>query len=164
LFYRLAVIELRMPPLREMRDDIPILASEILARLTRPMRVSPPILSSGALQAFQGYSFPGNVRELENILERALALTSGDEIHAEDLQLAAHENLHTITKQDLVGLRASTPLPDYLERIEKQAIVEALEKTRFNRTAAAKLLGITFRALRYRMEKLGVDEEVDPKG
>ncbi len=163
LFYRLAVIELKMPPLREMRDDIPILASEILARLTRPMRVSPPILSFGALKAFQDYSFPGNVRELENILERALALTSGDEIHAEDLQLAAQEDLHTITKQDLVGLRASTPLPEYLERIEKQAIVEALEKTRFNRTAAAKLLGITFRALRYRMEKLGVDEELDPK-
>ncbi len=163
LFYRLAVIELKMPPLREMRDDIPILASEILARLTRPMRVSPPILSFGALKAFQDYSFPGNVRELENILERALALTSGDEIHADDLQLAAQEDLHTITKQDLVGLRASTPLPEYLERIEKQAIVEALEKTRFNRTAAAKLLGITFRALRYRMEKLGVDEELDPK-
>jgi len=163
LFYRLAVIELKMPPLREMRDDIPILASEILARLTRPMRVSPPKLSFGALKAFQAYSFPGNVRELENILERALALTSEDEIHAEDLQLAAHEDLHTITKQDLVGLRASTPLPEYLERIEKQAIVEALEKTRFNRTAAAKLLGITFRALRYRMEKLGVDEELDPK-
>ncbi|MGH8700481.1 MAG: sigma-54-dependent transcriptional regulator [Burkholderiales bacterium] len=164
LFYRLAVIELRMPPLREMRDDIPLLASEILARLTPPMRVSPPRLSEGALKAFQGYSFPGNVRELENILERALALVSGDEIHAEDLQLAAHEDLHTITKQDLVGLRASIPLPEYLERIEKQAIVEALEKTHFNRTAAAKLLGITFRALRYRMEKLGVDEELDPKG
>lgn len=164
LFYRLAVIELKMPPLREMRDDIPVLAAEILARLTGPMRVSPPRLNLAAMEAFQAYSFPGNVRELENILERALALVSGDEIHAEDLQLAAHEDLHTITKQDLVGLRASIPLPEYLERIEKKAIVEALEKTRFNRTAAAKLLGITFRALRYRMEKLGVDEELDPKG
>jgi two-component system response regulator PilR (NtrC family) len=163
LFYRLAVIELKMPPLREMRDDIPVLASEILERLTGPMRISPPRLSPAAMEAFQAYSFPGNVRELENILERALALVSGDEIHAEDLQLAAHEDLHTITKQDLVGLRASIPLPEYLERIEKQAIVEALEKTRFNRTAAAKLLGITFRALRYRMEKLGVDDELDPK-
>ena len=164
LFYRLAVIELKMPPLREMRDDIPILASEILARLTKPLQVSPPKLSFGALRAFQAYSFPGNVRELENILERALALASGDEISAEDLQLAAQEDLHTITKQDLVGLRASTPLPEYLERIEKQAIVEALEKTRFNRTAAAKLLGITFRALRYRMERLGINEEFDAKG
>ncbi|MGH8635005.1 MAG: sigma-54-dependent transcriptional regulator [Burkholderiales bacterium] len=164
LFYRLAVIELKMPPLREMREDIPLLASEILARLTPLARASPPRLSEEALTAFQGYSFPGNVRELENILERALALVSGDEILAEDLQLAAHEDLHTITKQDLVGLRASIPLPEYLERIEKQAIVEALEKTRFNRTAAAKLLGITFRALRYRMEKLGVDDELDSKG
>lgn len=164
LFYRLAVIELKMPPLRDMHDDIPIVASAILARLAKPMQVSSPQLSLGALRALQSYSFPGNVRELENILERALALTSGDEILAEDLQLGAHEAAQTITKQDLAGLRASTPLPDYLERIEKQAILEALEKTRFNRTAAAKLLGITFRALRYRMEKLGINDELDSKG
>ncbi len=164
LFYRLAVIEIKMPPLRDMRDDIPIVASEILARLTKPMQASPSRLSFDALQALQSYSFPGNVRELENILERALALASADEIRAEDLQLGAREDSQTITKQDLAGLRTSTPLPDYLERIEKQAILEALEKTRFNRTAAAKLLGITFRALRYRMEKLGISDELDSKG
>ena len=164
LFYRLAVIELKMPPLREMRDDIPLLAAEILTRLTKPMQVSPPQLGAGASKALQSYSFPGNVRELENILERALALTSGDEIRAEDLQLGTREDAQTISKQDLVGLRASTPLPDYLERIEKEAILEALEKTRYNRTAAAKLLGITFRAMRYRMDKLGIKDDLDPKG
>jgi len=161
LFYRLAVVELRMPPLREMRDDIPALASAILARMTAPLRVTPPKLSFGALKALQTYLFPGNVRELENLLERALALASGDEIRVEDLQLGVHDDAQVITKQDLVGLRASLPLPEYLERIEKEAIVEALHKTRFNRTRTAKLLGITFRALRYRMEKLGINDDLD---
>jgi two-component system response regulator PilR (NtrC family) len=163
LFYRLAVIEIRMPPLREMREDIPLLAADILQRLTVPLKVAPPKLSPGALRALQAYSFPGNVRELENILERALALAPGDEIRVEDLQLGAQQDAHTITKQDLAGLRANVPLPEYLERIEKEAILEALEKTRYNRTAAAKLLGITFRALRYRMERLGIKDELDAK-
>ncbi|MDP2240013.1 MAG: sigma-54 dependent transcriptional regulator [Burkholderiales bacterium] len=159
LFYRLAVIELKMPPLREMHEDIPMLAAEVLSRLTAT--AVPPRLSAGAIKALQSYAFPGNVRELENILERALALVPGDEIRAEDLQLAAHVDSHTISKQDLAGLRASVPLPEYLEGIEKVAIVEALEKTRFNRTAAARLLGITFRALRYRMDRLGIKDDID---
>jgi two-component system response regulator PilR (NtrC family) len=163
LFYRLAVIELTMPPLRELPEDIPVIAAEILGRLTQPLKASPPRLGPDALKALQGYAFPGNVRELENILERALALASEDEIRVEDLQLGAHKDAQTITRQDLVGLRSSTPLPEYLERLEKEAIIEALEKTRYNRTAAAKLLGITFRALRYRMERLGIKEELDSK-
>lgn len=157
LFYRLAVIEVKMPPLREMPEDIALLAAETLSRMTTPLQVSPPRLSFGALKDLQTYPFPGNVRELENILERALTLAAGDEIKAEDLQLIAARDANTIDKQDLAGLRASVPLPDYLERIEKEAIVQALEKTRYNRTAAAKLLGITFRALRYRMERLGIN-------
>jgi two-component system response regulator PilR (NtrC family) len=160
LFYRLAVIELKMPALRDMREDIPLLASEVLRRLTAP-QAAPPTLSAGALIALQSYSFPGNVRELENILERALTLASGDEIGVEDLQLGERQVATVISSQDLAGLRASLPLPEYLERIEKEAIIEALKKTRYNRTNAARLLGITFRALRYRMEKLGVDDELD---
>jgi two-component system response regulator PilR (NtrC family) len=144
-------------------EDIPVIAAEILTRLTAPLKVAPPKLGLSALKALQGYAFPGNVRELENILERALALATGDEIRVEDLQLGAHKDAQTITRQDLVGLRSSTPLPEYLERIEKDAILEALEKTRYNRTAAARLLGITFRALRYRMERLGIKEELDSK-
>ncbi|HKA42940.1 MAG TPA: sigma-54 dependent transcriptional regulator [Burkholderiales bacterium] len=163
LFYRLAVIELTMPPLRDMREDIPLMASEILARLAPPTHDNSPRLSPAASKALQSYAFSGNVRELENILERALALATGDEIGVEDLQLGAHKDAQTITKQDLVGLRAATPLPEYLERIEKEAILEALEKTRYNRTAAAKLLGITFRALRYRMERLGINDELESK-
>ncbi len=156
LFYRLAVIEVKMPALRELPEDIAALAAETLLRMTPPQAV-PPRLSAGALKALQGYPFPGNVRELENILERALTLAAADEITADDLQLMAARDASTIDKQDLAGLRASVPLPDYLERIEKEAILEALEKTRYNRTAAARLLGITFRALRYRMERLGIN-------
>ena len=152
LYYRLAVIELRMPPLRECREDIPVLTEAILRRLSgsdgkRAMR-----LSEGAKKALVNYDFPGNVRELENILERSVALTTRDEIEPEDLQLAPP----TAIAPEPGATNAKWPLPDYLDRLEKAAILEALEKTRFNRTAAAKLLGITFRALRYRMERLGI--------
>jgi two-component system, NtrC family, response regulator PilR len=152
LYYRLAVIELRMPPLRECREDIVSLAEAILRRLIgsdgkRVMR-----LSEKAKEALAEYDFPGNVRELENVLERSVALAVRDEIVAEDLQLAPPTGL----TPEPAGTNAKWPLPDYLDRIEREAILEALEKTRFNRTAAAKLLGITFRALRYRMERLGI--------
>jgi two-component system response regulator PilR (NtrC family) len=153
LYYRLAVIELRMPPLRECREDIPVLAEAILRRLTgadgrRAMR-----LSEGAMKALSGYDFPGNTRELENVLERAVALTVREEIEPDDLQLAPP----TALIAEPGATNAKWPLPDYLDRVEKEAILEALEKTRFNRTAAAKLLGITFRALRYRMDRLGIN-------
>jgi two-component system response regulator PilR (NtrC family) len=152
LYYRLAVIELKMPPLRECREDIPVLSEAILRRLTgtdgkRAMR-----LSESSKKALADYDFPGNTRELENVLERAVALTARDEIEPEDLQLAPP----TALVAEPGGAGAKWPLPDYLDRIEKEAILEALEKTRFNRTAAAKLLGITFRALRYRMDRLGI--------
>ena len=163
LFYRLAVVELQMPPLREMREDIPLMAAEFLRRLSEAGQAAPLRLSAGAAKALQTYPFAGNVRELENMLERAVALAAGEEIQVEDLQLSARQDSYTITKQDLAGLRASVPLPEYLEHIEKGAIVEALQKTRYNRTKAAKLLGITFRALRYRMERLGINEELELK-
>ena len=155
LFYRLNVIELRMPALREMREDISLLAAAILKRQVQPLGVGAPQLSFGALKALETYDFPGNVRELENILERALALTRGDEIKAEDLRLSPRRE----ALPDVSGL----PLPERLEKIERQAILAALEKTHYNRTAAAKVLGVSFRALRYRMERLGIKDELDAK-
>ena len=155
LFYRLNVIELRMPALREMREDISLLAAAILKRQVQPLGVGAPQLSFGALKALETYDFPGNVRELENILERALALTRGDEIMAEDLRLSPRRE----ALLDVSGL----PLPERLEKIERQAILAALEKTHYNRTAAAKVLGVSFRALRYRMERLGIKDELDTK-
>ena len=150
LFYRLHVIELAMPSLREMREDIPTIADAILRKLSRSV---PARLDPEAVVALESYPFPGNVRELENILERGLSLAAdAQKITAEDLRLTpppeeADAALPTGDKW---------PLQDYLDRVERAAINEALEKTRYNRTAAAKLLGITFRAMRYRMERLGI--------
>ena len=152
LYYRLAVIELKMPSLRECREDIPVLAEAILRRLSGSDAKRAIRLSEGAKKALADYGFPGNTRELENVLERAVALTAQDEIEADDLQLAPP----TALAAEAGATNAKWPLPDYLDRVEKEAILEALEKTRFNRTAAAKLLGITFRALRYRMDRLGI--------
>ncbi len=150
LFYRLHVIELTMPPLREMREDIPVIANAILGKLARG---TPARLLPDAVAALEKYPFPGNVRELENILERGLSLAADtQQISAEDLHLTplAEESDAAIPPGE------KWPLQDYLDRVERAAINEALEKTRFNRTAAAKLLGITFRAMRYRMERLGI--------
>ena len=155
LFYRLDVIELKMPSLRECREDIPLLAENILSRLSREAGVPMPRLTAGALKALGDYPYPGNVRELENILERVLALIGGSEINVEDLHLAPSVELED-APQAASGTDAS--LQDYLDRVEKQAILDALQKTRFNRTAAARLLGVTFRSLRYRMERLGLNE------
>lgn len=146
LYYRLNVIELKMPPLRERREDLPSLVDTILDRIGGPAS-----LSKGALTALEHYPFPGNVRELENILERAMALCAGEVIEAEDLQLSPAES-----PEDMVG-RGSETLDDYLNRLEKQAVLEALQKTGNNRTAAARLLGVTFRSLRYRLERLGIE-------
>jgi two-component system response regulator PilR (NtrC family) len=155
LYYRLNVIELKMPSLREMREDIPLLAAAILKRQCGQQEA--PLLSADAKAELMRYDFPGNVRELENILERALALATGDEIAAEDLQLAARPG--SDAPADVSGL----PLQERLDAIERKAILDALEQTHFNRTAAAKVLGITFRALRYRMERLGIKDELDAK-
>jgi two-component system response regulator PilR (NtrC family) len=148
LYYRLNVIELRMPPLRERVEDIAPLVASILRRLVGE---APPRLSAAALKALELYAFPGNVRELENILERATALSSGDGIEAGDLHLEPEEMVG-----EAVG-RGSETLDDYLNRLERQAILEALQKTEGNRTAAARLLGVTFRSMRYRLERLGIE-------
>lgn len=148
LYYRLNVIELRMPSLRERMEDIPDLVAAILAKLCG---AGVPQVAPGALQALAAYPFPGNVRELENVLERATALCSNGVIEAGDLQLAPDE-----FGGENPG-RGSETLDDYLNRLERQAILEALQKTEGNRTAAARLLGVTFRSLRYRLERLGIE-------
>lgn len=161
LYYRLAVIELKMPPLRDCRDDIGTLAVLILKRIAATgQREAPSRLAEDALKSLVRYDFPGNVRELENILERAVALSAADVIHADDLQLVPSrlgvDYSGPIDRRDSLT-DVSLPLPEYLDRIEQEAILKALEATRFNRTAAAKILGITFRGLRYRMARLGID-------
>lgn len=200
LFYRLNVIELRMPALRERTEDVGVLAEAILLRLAaRAGLNAQPQLSSMALRFLESYPFPGNVRELENILERALAFSDGRVINVEDLglrpivtdaqerELARPEGLPFAEGDGLPGLPregedardadmtddvAAGPsagngswtmvdgvpssLPDYLDQVERDAILLALERTGHNRTAAARLLGITFRALRYRLQRLGI--------
>jgi two-component system, NtrC family, response regulator PilR len=154
LYYRLNVIPIHMPALREMREDIQEIAQRILERLRGEAEVH---FSENALHALQSYSFPGNVRELENIIERALAMCLGGVIEEQDLLLVPVEH----NQSDGESIGGKYPLPEYLDRIEKQALLEALQQTGFNRTAAAKLLGLTFRTMRYRMERLGIK---DPDG
>jgi two-component system response regulator PilR (NtrC family) len=152
LFYRLNVIEIRMPPLRECCDDIPLLAGRILERLAGAAGRTTPKLTQGALNALKQYSFPGNVRELENVLERTMALNGADSMDEADLNLApAAVEVDGVPGEEL-------PLQERLDQAEKQAILAALDKTRYNQTAAARLLGVTFRSLRYRMERLGLKE------
>ena len=153
LFYRINVIELRVPPLRERADDIPLLVDYILARLSADVSEFKPAISPAALKVLGEYRFPGNVRELENILERAMTLCEGNRIEVADLNLPFPE----ASPSEKVGREEAQPLEPYLDAVERQRILDALEKTRWNKTAAAKLLGISFRALRYRLAKLGVE-------
>lgn len=155
LYYRLNVIQLSIPNLRERPEDIPILADYLCAKLTAQHGDNPPRLTPDAVEALKHYDFPGNVRELENILERAITLCDGSEITALDLELprpAAAEG-----GDAALAPAGSESLDDYLARIEERAVRDALARANHNKTAAAKLLGITFRALRYKLEKLGID-------
>ncbi len=184
LYYRINVIGLHVPPLRERTGDLKLLSTGILQRLAQAMRRPTPVLAPAALAALEEYPFPGNVRELENILERALALAEGDLIQAEDLHLprgqrpgmhlgagagrsdaspgqsrggtqgpAPTPDPRTLSPYDT----ASTALPSYIEEIERAAIQQALQENRYNKTRTAAALGITFRALRYKLKKLGID-------
>ncbi|MHB8455433.1 MAG: sigma-54-dependent transcriptional regulator [Acidiferrobacterales bacterium] len=156
LYYRLNVIELAIPSLRTRPADIPVLAEHLCAKLTATMGGTPPSLSAEALGALSRYDFAGNVRELENILERALTMCDGAEISAQDLQLPEDfsDSDSSIAPAEFSGQES---LEEYLARVEESAIRDALQRTSQNKTAAAKLLGITFRALRYKLEKLGID-------
>lgn len=154
LFYRINVIELSVPPLRKRREDIPMLAKHILSQLATRNDLPIPKLTSVCLEQLCNYRFPGNVRELENTLERAFTLCEGNVIDAEDILLSGVPSSNE--QNDTLGDIDS--LEDYLDDIERRAITQALEETRWNKTAAAKRLGLTFRSLRYRLKKLGMDE------
>lgn len=159
LFYRLNVIELAVPPLRERQADIVLLANHILQQVANKNGMSVPVFSEQAILALNTYTFPGNVRELENILERALTWSEGETITPEDLMLPAHLNAPIATSEPLADkvLIVENDLESQLEEQERELITQALESTRWNKTAAAKVLGITFRALRYKLKKLNLE-------
>ncbi len=182
LFYRLNVIEMRLPSLREHPEDIPELVQAILDRLSRQAGLAQPRMAQSALMALQRYAFPGNIRELENILERAFTLCEDGLIEEADLLLPTPQSsaMRSPSSAQIADLEEPTPpavpprsefeprtvpilqpptgnLEGYLEEIERAAILRALEATRHNKTAAAEKLGISFRALRYRLKKLGLD-------
>ena len=157
LFYRINVIELHVPSLRERPEDIPDIARTVLMRLGKRISGPAPRISDDALAQLAAYPFPGNVRELENVLERALTLCLGGMITAEHIRLRSSARAPAPSLAPVEHASASGALGDHLEDIERNAILQALEKTRYNKTAAAKLLGMSFRALRYRVKKLGID-------
>jgi len=165
LYYRINVIELSVPPLRERTEDIPELTTHVVKKLARQMDMPPPALAEDALEALRAHPFPGNVRELENILERAMTLCDDNVVRARDLQLPGAQ---PAGPGSAPGGVAPPPMPgpldsgrihleQHLGEIEKRAILQALEQTKYNKTAAAKLLGLSFRALRYRLKKLGLE-------
>ncbi|WP_213875350.1 sigma-54 dependent transcriptional regulator [Pseudomonas sp. dw_358] len=154
LYYRLNVIELRVPSLRERREDVELLAGRVLQRLAQGSGLPPATLSAEALSTLKGYRFPGNVRELENMLERAYTLCEDDCIEATDLRLSDSATSSEAGEPDFAQI---DNLEDYLESIERKLILQALEETRWNRTAAAQRLSLSFRSMRYRLKKLGLD-------
>jgi len=164
LFYRLNVIELLVPPLRERQKDIPILVAHIIDKLAQKNDIDTPQFGLGTMEKLMGYSFPGNVRELENILERALTWAEDDTINVEDLMFSSEvkkvQPVHEQPKVVDIPIETSQSNEDLtaqLENQERALIQQALEETRWNKTAAAKKLGITFRALRYKLKKLNLD-------
>jgi two-component system, NtrC family, response regulator PilR len=160
LYYRINVIEIRVPPLRERREDIRPLAEAILERLERRIGINGLQLSTEAWRALETYDYPGNVRELENVLERAATLSGSGTIEAEHIRLRAAPRVSGAPAPVAIAARATEPaggLSDQLEHLERDAIIKALEQTRYNKTAAAKLLGVSYRALRYRIQKLEIE-------
>ena len=180
LYYRINVIELRVPPLRDRGEDLTLLAAGILSRLAGEQGVAPLHLGASAQDAMAAYAFPGNVRELENILERAMTMADGDVIEAADLQLPKQTaavppiatespsppaatpaplaaNTIESAAADILDVEPGQALPDAIEQMERAVIEQALVANRYNKTKTAAQLGITFRALRYKLKKLGID-------
>jgi len=172
LYYRINVIDLKVPSLRERMEDLPELATALLKRIAREEGNEQAELAPSAMEALGQYNFPGNVRELENMLERALALSDGNQITADDLQFSKAAPSQTAQEPDRRAAgqtRSGVPqaldvqaaygdLEGFLANIEREVLSHALEETRWNRTATAKLLGISFRSLRYRLKKLGLED------
>jgi two-component system response regulator PilR (NtrC family) len=156
LYFRINVIEIHVPPLRERSRDLPTLIDHILNRLVRDYSCDEVRMSDDALQKLLSYDYPGNVRELENILERAITLCEGEYIQLDDLELLNNANLVPAAGPEADG---DFNLDNHMAEIEKQLILEALEKSRWNKTTAASCLGISFRSLRYRLKKLGLEDE-----
>ena len=157
LYYRINVIELRVPALRERLDDVPQLVEVLVEKVSRHIGVPRPAISDAAMAKLLDYSYPGNVRELENILERAVTLCVGEVVRPDDIQLRhGAANAEPSDDEDDEDI-AAEGLEGQLAHIERDAIVRALEQTRYNKTKAAELLGITFRQLRYRIKKLGIE-------
>ncbi len=169
LYYRINVINLHVPSLRERPEDLPELIDHILIKLIGNSAHDKPILSNTALVALQRYEFPGNVRELENILERALALYEGNRIEFKDLNLPITTAINSYTHRGLTNAQDNAACPafnpadgsleDYLETIEKNMLTRALEDNKWNKTAAAKQLGLSFRSFRYRLKRLNLDSK-----
>ena len=157
LFYRINVIEASVPALRDRPEDIPELVEYLVNKLCNQWEQTPPKISDASHQALSTYSFPGNVRELENILERALTLSEGEIIDVSHLQLPSHSATPIPTHGNAPGRPDDMPLEEFLQDIEREEILKALDTTHWNRTAAAKKLGMTFRSLRYRLQKLSLD-------
>jgi len=158
LFYRINVIELKVPSLRERTSDISLLANKFLTQFSEEADIPPLNLSDGALEALKKHHFPGNIRELENTLERAFTLCQGMTITPEDLQLPnlTQQSMGTELTSDATGNMQGS-IDDHLASIEKEILVNALEKNRWNKTATAKALGISFRQMRYKLQKFGLD-------
>ena len=176
LFYRLNVIQLAVAPLRERREDIPLLTQHLLQKLANDIGLPAPTLSAEAQKLLVQYHFPGNVRELENILERAFTLCDSNLIAPQDLHLRAQENTFPLIEEKTYSQKTTfrpngpavdyparcaeySSLDEYLQDVEKEILCHALEQAKWNKTLAAKHLGITFRSLRYRLQKLGLDDE-----
>lgn len=154
LFYRLDVINLQVPPLRNRKEDITDLSQHIIKRLTTSLEIPAISLDKSAIEALNQYEFPGNIRELENILQRAMTLTDGQTIYATDLALKTVKTKNTSAPH---ALQPGQSLEEYLEEIERDILKETLEQCRWNKTAAAEQLGMTFRSMRYRLKKLNIE-------
>jgi len=154
LYYRINVIELHVPALRERLDDVPQLVDVMLDRVSKQIGIARPQMSDEAMDRLLSYAYPGNVRELENILERAVTLCAENRIEPGDIVLKQGPGLELREVGDEAD---SDGLEGQLEHIEREAIIKALEQTRYNKTKAAELLGMTFRQLRYRVKKLGIE-------